>query len=91
MALPYYRKPGCLKMNLMLLSSLVQGRTEVLNEIPAMVSFLAELPEYEAALFVHKKSRTTLENSLENLAKAIEFWNRWRIGPETACIKRSLI
>ena len=37
-----------------------------------MVSFLAELPEYEAALFVHKKSRTTLENSLENLAKAIE-------------------
>lgn len=73
MALPYYREAGLPEeMNLMLLSSLVQGRTEVLNEIPAMVSFLAELPEYEAALFVHKKSRTTLENSLENLAKAIE-------------------
>jgi glutamyl-tRNA synthetase len=76
MALPYYKEAGLPEgMNFMRISSLVQGRTEVLNEIPATIDFLAELPEYETELFIHKKSKTTLENSFENLAKAIEVLN----------------
>lgn len=72
MALPYYKEAGLPpEINLRRISSLIQSRTEVLNEIPDMIGFLKELPEYEAELFVHKKSKTTLENSYENLAKAI--------------------
>ena len=73
MALPYYKKAGLpLEMNLKRISSLIQSRTEVLNEIPDMVRFLKELPEYDVELFVHKKSKTTLENSQENLTKVID-------------------
>mgnify|MGYP002407140493 FL=1 len=73
MALPCYKKAGLPgNMDLRRVSSLVQSRTEVLNEIPAMVSFLAELPEYDVTLFIHKRSKTTVENSRENLAKAIQ-------------------
>jgi glutamyl-tRNA synthetase len=73
MALPYYKETGLPEgMNLERISTLVQGRTEVLNEIPAMVAFLKDLPEYDADLFIHKKSKTTLENSYENLSKAME-------------------
>ncbi|HHY82103.1 MAG TPA: glutamate--tRNA ligase [Clostridiales bacterium] len=73
MALPYYKDAGLPdNMNLLRLSSLIQGRIEILSDIPDIVAFLKVMPEYEADLFVHKKSKTTLENSYENLAKAIE-------------------
>ena len=72
-ALPYYKEAGLPEgMDLMRISSLIQGRTDVLNEIPEKVAFLSVLPEYEEALFVHKKSKTTLENAYENLKLAIE-------------------
>ncbi|NLB41420.1 MAG: hypothetical protein GX815_04035 [Clostridiales bacterium] len=44
----------------------------MLNEIPDMIAFLKVLPEYESDLFIHKKSKTNIENSYENLTKAIE-------------------
>jgi glutamyl-tRNA synthetase len=73
MALPYYNEAKLPEgMNLKRISSLIQGRTEVLNEIPDMVAFLSVLPEYEVELFIHKKSKTNLQNSYENLTKAIE-------------------
>ncbi|HCS73717.1 MAG TPA: glutamate--tRNA ligase [Clostridiales bacterium] len=76
MALPYYKEAKLPDgMNFMRISSLIQGRTGVLNEIPDMVAFLSVLPEYESDLFVHKKSKTNLENSYENLTKAIEVLN----------------
>ncbi len=73
MALLYYKEAELPEgMNLKRISSLIHSRTEVLNEIPDMVAFLNVLPEYEADLFIHKKSKTNLENSYENLTKAIE-------------------
>jgi len=38
-------------------------RTENLSEIPALVGFFGELPAYEAGLFAHDKSKSTLESS----------------------------
>jgi len=67
-ALPYYKK--VIKnenMNLLRLSELLQARTEVFSDIPDMIDFLNELPEYDVNMYVHKKMKTTLENSLENL------------------------
>lgn len=52
------------------LAALLQGRTQILNEIPEMIDFMDELPDYDIALYTHKKMKTNAENSLEAL-KAI--------------------
>ena len=60
---------------------LLQGRTEVLRDIPGMVDFLNELPDYDNALYVHKKMKTTVESAHEVLKElmpllmAVEPWN----------------
>ena len=46
-------------------------RTEVLSEIPEKLDFFDELPEYDTALFVHKKSKTDEAGSLEMLKKML--------------------
>jgi len=48
-------------------AALVQSRCEILSDLPERVDFLDKLPEYETELYVHKKSKTNLENSLETL------------------------
>ncbi len=40
------------------LAELMHTRTEVFDRVPDMVRFLAELPEYDAALYTHKKMKT---------------------------------
>ncbi|MBR5231649.1 MAG: glutamate--tRNA ligase [Clostridia bacterium] len=49
------------------LAELMQGRTEVFNRVPAMVEFLAEMPEYELELYTHKKMKTNPEVAKESL------------------------
>lgn len=53
------------------LASYVQTRIGTFNEIADMVDFVDTLPEYETALYVHKKMKTTEEMCLENLKKAV--------------------
>ena len=48
-------------------AALVQSRCEILSDLPERVDFLEKLPEYDTSLYVHKKSKTTLENSLTSL------------------------
>ncbi len=50
---------------------LIQPRCEVLGDIPEKVAFLQALPAYDNALYIHKKSKTNLENSLESLEAAL--------------------
>ena len=54
-------------IDLQAVAKLIQPRCEVLSEIPEKVDFLQALPEYDNALYVHKKSKTNLENSLSSL------------------------
>ena len=49
------------------LGELLQSRTEVFNQLPEMVGFLAELPEFSAELYVNKKQKSTLESSVRAL------------------------
>ena len=49
------------------LAELTQSRTEVFNQLPEMVSFLAELPDYDLELYTHKKMKTNPEVSLASL------------------------
>lgn len=54
-------------IDLRAVAALVQPRCEVLTDLPEQVEFLQTLPDYDTGLYVHKKSKTTLENSLDAL------------------------
>ncbi|HEX2946397.1 MAG TPA: glutamate--tRNA ligase [Clostridia bacterium] len=49
------------------ISKLMQPRTEVLTAIPATVDFFESLPEYDIAMYEHKKMKTDTANSLTGL------------------------
>ena len=49
------------------IAALLQQRTEVLTDIPEKLDFFDTLPDYDTALFVHKKSKTDEAGSLEML------------------------
>ena len=53
-------------------AALVHSRCEVLSDLAERVDFLDRLPDYDTALYVHKKSKTTLENSLESLKWSLD-------------------
>ena len=53
------------------LAELLQGRTEVFNQLPGMVKFLAELPEFSEDLYVNKKQKSTLESAKTALEAAL--------------------
>ena len=53
------------------IAELLQARTEVLNQIPGMVDFLAEMPEFDEAIYTHKKMKTNPEVALTAL-KAVK-------------------
>ena len=58
-------------IDLKTVAALVQSRCEILTDLPGRVDFLAKLPDYDVALYVHKKSKTTLENSLAALEACV--------------------
>ena len=73
LAMPYYEKYISSKnVNLSLLSKLLHTRVEALEDIEGHVDFIDQLSDYDVDLFIHKKMKTTYENSLESLKKAYE-------------------
>lgn len=83
-ALPYIRKAVTrADLDTVLLASLLQARCELLSDIPEQLDFLEELPEYDAELFVHKKSKTTAESSIEalnDILPVLEGLDNWTLG-----------
>lgn len=72
LAMPYYREVfGETETDWALLTMILQPRVTKLLQIPEMIGFLKELPEYPVDYFVNKKSKTTLENSVPLLREAI--------------------
>jgi glutamyl-tRNA synthetase len=68
LALPYVKnviKKESLDLNKII--DLVQPRIEVLNEIGEHIDFFEGVPEYDKALYTHKRMKTNPENSLEYL------------------------
>ena len=53
------------------LQSILQARISRFKDIPGLLGFFKELPDYPAEYFVNKKSKTTLENSPQMLQAAI--------------------
>ena len=62
------------------LGELLQPRTEVFNQLPDMVKFLAEMPEYDTELFFNKKQKSSVETAkvaLEKLIPVLEGVSEW--------------
>ena len=52
-------------------AAILQQRTEQLTDIPEKIDFFDALPDYDAELYVHKKSKTDVPGSLETLKKML--------------------
>ncbi len=79
-ALPYYDKLAGKGCNLEMLSLVLQPRIEVLNDIRTQTEFLAELPEYDVALFENKKMKTNpdvAKKSLELVLPVLQNAETW--------------
>lgn len=72
-AMPYYQKAfGNQDMPWGKFAAILQKRVTKLTEIPDMLDFFVQLPDYDVSLFVNKKSKTNLENAPGLLREAYE-------------------
>ncbi|MBR4906513.1 MAG: glutamate--tRNA ligase [Clostridia bacterium] len=71
-ALPYYEKAGVSAEHADLLARILQQRTEIFTQIPEMLDFIPQLPDYDAELFTNKKSKTNPEIAKHVLKIAID-------------------
>lgn len=72
LVLPYLSESISNKeIDLFKISKLLQARTEVLTDIPSKIGFFNELCDYDLNIYVHKKMKTTLDNSLKSLKEAL--------------------
>ncbi len=71
LAMPYFKQAVKKEIDFIELAKLLQTRVEVLSDIPEQIDFIDELPEYDTAMYAHKKMKTTEENSLEALKEIL--------------------
>lgn len=80
LAMPYYEKYLTRKLNLELLSSVLQPRIETLKDIVSQTDFFENMPEYSLELYINKKMKTDEEVAKKTLAlsldvlKTVEDW-----------------
>lgn len=58
-------------MDLKKVAGMVQSRIEIFPDIPELIDFLEEVPDYEIELYRNKKSKTTPETSVEVLKELL--------------------
>ena len=71
MALPYIKEVITKDYDLKKIATLVKTRIEILPEIKEQVDFFEELPDYDIALYTHKKMKTDPEKSLALLNEVL--------------------
>lgn len=67
LAEPYLKAAITKELDLKKIAGMVKTRIEIFPDIAAQVDFFQELPEYDVAMYTHKKMKTNSENSLEVL------------------------
>ena len=70
-AMPYYKEIFEEEKDRNLLQDILQKRIGKFSEIPQLLSFFKELPEYSADLFINKKSKTNFENSPQMIQESV--------------------
>ncbi|MDO4632344.1 MAG: glutamate--tRNA ligase [Eubacteriales bacterium] len=71
MALPYLKSALTKEFDLKKIAAMVKTRIEVFTDIPALVDFFEAVPEYDSAMYTHKKMKTTQETSLAVLKEVL--------------------
>lgn len=71
MARPYLEKALTKGQDLEKIAAMVKTRIEIFPDIAGMVDFFETLPEYDPAMYVHKKMKTTKESALEVLTELL--------------------
>ena len=71
LALPYINEIVPDGMDKRKIASMVKTRIDVLPDIKEQIDFLAKVPEYPVEMYVHKKMKTTPENSLTLLTEVL--------------------
>lgn len=87
-AKPYYEKHNVSSDCYEMLEELLKPRITRFTQIDEKLEFMDSLADYEASLFEHKKSKSTLETSLTSLEAAIakleevepSAWNKDNLG-----------
>ena len=75
LAKPYLEAAIKKPLDLKKIAGMVKTRIETLCDIADQVDFFEEMPEYSADMYIHKKMKTTKENSLETL-KEVQVWEK---------------
>ena len=70
-ALPYIKEVITKDYDLKKIAKMVQTRIEIFPDIKDHIDFFEELPEYDVAMYTHKKMKTNAETSLEVLTDVL--------------------
>lgn len=71
MAEPYIREVVTKPYDLKKIARMVQTRIEIFPDIKDHIDFFEELPEYDVAMYTHKKMKTNAETSYEVLTEIL--------------------
>lgn len=71
MALPYLEKTISRDLDLKKIAAMAKTRIEIFPDIPGLIDFFQEVPEYDVSMYTHKKMKTNPEVSLEVLQKVL--------------------
>ena len=67
MALPYMTEVITKELDFQKIAAMVKTRIEVFPDIKDLIGFFESLPEYDTAMYAHKKMKTTQESALSVL------------------------
>ena len=71
MALPYIKEVITKDYDLKKIAKMVQTRIEIFPDIKEHIDFFEELPDYDVAMYTHKKMKTNAQTSLEVLTEVL--------------------
>ena len=71
LAEPYLKKVITKDLDLKKIAAMVKTRIEIFPDIEELVDFFEELPEYDPAMYTHKKMKTNSETSLAVLKELL--------------------
>lgn len=77
LAEPYIKKVITKDYDLKKIASLIKSRIEILPDIKDQIDFFEAVPEYDTAMYCHKKMKTNEETSLEVLKEILPRLEEW--------------
>ena len=70
-ALPILKETIHRDLDLKKIAGMVKTRIEIFPDIKELIDFFEEVPEYDVAMYTHKKMKTTAESSLQVLKEVL--------------------